>query len=78
MFPHLTTRRLGTRGRWADTLTIYPDLCLRSLGHLSTVLSVLCNVLLHRSRYHYYGLAVKDSSPYFNPAITRKDLYSGG
>ena len=44
MFPHLTTRRLGTRGRWADTLTIYPDLCLRSLGHLSTVLSILCNV----------------------------------
>ena len=52
---------------------------MRSLGHLSTVLSILYVMLvLCRSRYHYYGLAVKDSSPYFNPAITRKDLYSHG
>ena len=33
MFPHLTTRRLGTRGK---------------------------------SRYHYYGLAVKRESIYYN------------
>ena len=33
MFPHLTTRRLGTRGQ---------------------------------SRYHYYGLAIKRESIYFN------------
>ena len=52
--------------------------CAAKFPASSTVLSVLCNVLLHRSRYHYYGLAVKDSSPYFNPAITRKDLYSHG
>ena len=43
MFPHLTTRRLGTRGQ---------------------------------SRYHYYGLAVRESSPYYNPNITRKEAFS--
>ena len=43
MFPHLTTRRLGTRGQ---------------------------------SRYHYYGLAVRESSPYYNPNITRKEVFS--
>ena len=39
MFPHLTTRRLGTRGK---------------------------------SRYHYYGLAIKRESIYYNSNNTKQ------
>lgn len=39
MFPHLTTRRLGTRGK---------------------------------SRYHYYGLAIKRESIYYNSNYSKR------
>ena len=42
MFPHLTTRRLGTRGK---------------------------------SRYHYYGLAVKKESIYYRSNSCRKEKH---
>ena len=42
MFPYLTTRRLGTRGK---------------------------------SRYHYYGLAVKSESAYYNLNYSVRDKH---
>ena len=42
-FPHLTTRRLGTRGQ---------------------------------SRYHYYGIGIKDNSPYYQLSYSKKSVQS--
>ncbi|ELU02782.1 hypothetical protein CAPTEDRAFT_183181 [Capitella teleta] len=44
-FPHLTTRRLGTRGQ---------------------------------SKYHYYGIGVKETSPYYDVTFSRKATQSFG
>ena len=43
---------------------MFPNLTTRRLGTRG------------QSRYHYYGLAVRDTSPYYNPNITRKEAFS--
>ena len=43
---------------------MFPNLTTRRLGTRG------------QSRYHYYGLAVKETSPYYNPTITRKEAYT--
>ena len=45
---------------------MFPNLTTRRLGTRG------------QSRYHYYGLAVKESSPYYNPGLARREAITPG
>ena len=62
MFPNLTTRRLGK-------LFICLMMCFKSL--------IFTPGTRGKSRYHYYGLAVKEGSPYYNATLTRREAIQG-
>ena len=70
VFPSLTSRRLGDRNIFKFNRKIAQCSCLQIMFY------IICFAGTRgQSRYHYYGLALKSSSPYYNQSPSRQVLY---